>query len=94
MKWRLVLVNPDIPKAAFYTIQREDYKVMPYKSECQMLMYNILRLSDPKDTLKMGKIGDAYGMWREEELPWFATELNFNASQTTPNTKNTKQPND
>lgn len=68
MKWRLVLINANIPAASFYTIQYEDYSVMDYKEDLQTELAQMRY----HDEMISGQCGDLFGQWQEDyKLPAF-----------------------
>ncbi len=69
MKWRLVRVSHSVPAATFLTIQREDFKCLPYSKEAQVWFKEI---EATQSKLKVSSIGDGYYEWNEGEIPEYS----------------------
>jgi hypothetical protein len=60
-KLRLVHVNCNIPGASFYTVQEDDYSVLPYDLQKQPAYEALIR--QYKIEFTEGRTGDAYSEW-------------------------------
>lgn len=60
-KYRLVHINHNIPGASFYTVQKEDYSVLPYDAHKQAEYEALIKQFNIQ--FSEGGIGDAYSEW-------------------------------
>lgn len=60
-KYRIILVNCDIPAASFYTVQFADFSVAPYEAHKQEQYAALVKQFNVK--LTPDNTGDAYSEW-------------------------------